>query len=147
MVTLMPFMLFALLPAILIAQDRNGIHTILCPEFISSSKVAVYFLIWGFPTIVMLITRLEFGWNIFKCPMKYDTEKIAILLWANLMAPFVLWLSITQILIHFNGTFRTEIGLLLSWPGTIAAFAMVVLSSLALIFVIMYDIASALGFG
>jgi len=136
-VVLMPFMLFALLPAILIAQDKNGIHSILFPELISSSKFLVYFLLWGCPALIVLITILL---------LRANSEDDATFFFCNSMPIFTLWLSGTQISIQFQGTFRTDIGSLLCWPGTIAAFFLAPISSLAVIFMIMIDLAVLCGF-
>merc|ERR1719369_68762 len=55
LVCICPFMLFALLPAILIAQDRNGVYTAFCPKAISSTIPGVYFLVWGLPLALLSI--------------------------------------------------------------------------------------------
>jgi len=133
-IILMPFMLIALLPAILIAEDRNGIHSILCPEVISSNKLAVYCTVWGIPMILFLIYYLA---------NRYIWESDALgLAFCNLITLYTIWLSLTQLSIHIEGTFRTDIGLLLCWPGTIAAYALLGLSSVLLIFLFMFDIAA-----
>lgn len=144
LVSICPFMLFSLLPAILISQERNGVYTELCPKAISSSIPGVYALIWGLPFAIFSIFKLldrycvQHQENNQKKEEK--REEINIFFFLTMVSMYTLWLSMTQLSIHFNGTFRTSIGRLLCWPGTIAAFILVVFSSFASILLIVIDI-------
>lgn len=139
LVAISPFMLFALLPAILIAQDRNGVYTALCPKAIASSIPGVYVVIWGFPLALVAIFIL-LDVHVRRVRENETLQEVNGRFFFTMVAIYTLWLSTTQLSIHFKGTFRTSIGKLLCWPGTIAAFALVVLSSLASIFMIVEDI-------
>lgn len=123
----MSFMLFALLPAFLVAEARNEFWTSLCPEAISSNVAAVYFIIWGLPLTIDLIF-------VSKCIPNTDVREGFCVF---VILVYCLWLSMTHISIHIYGTFRTDIGLLLCWPGTIAAVVLFVFSSFALIYILL----------
>jgi len=110
---LLLFVLVALLPAIIIAQDRYGIHSTLYPELISSSKPAVYGIVWGIPVVVYLIYELT-KHSILK-------TKSALLLSFHLILPYILWLCQIQLSINKKATFRTDIGLILCYPVNLAA--------------------------
>jgi len=113
--------LIALLPAILIAQDRNGIHTALCPEVISSYKLWVYCTVWGIPMTVYSIHKLTVYLTDKLTKHSIRKRKSVLLFSLNLIAPYSLWLCLTQLTIHKKATFRTDFGLILYSPAIAAA--------------------------
>jgi len=63
----MLFILFALFPAFLLAQNRNAVHVLLCPEAIFSSIPLSYLLFWGVPIglttiLVVILEKMPEGW-------------------------------------------------------------------------------------
>jgi len=126
---ILPFMLVALLPPVLLAQDRNGIHTILCPVSISSNIGATYALFWCLPFPVIIAC----GYFVRQMVLKDDTH---FALFCTPPSMYVLWMSLTYI--SYNpfredseiekGTFRTSFAKSVYMLGFVSALFVLLLS-------------------
>lgn len=116
----MLFILVALFPACVVAQNRNAVDVPLCPKANFSSIPLTYFLFWGIPILLILLYAILFGClGRGKKDLDAHTHVYYVLL--PLLGAHFVWISIIQIWIQFNGTFRTEIGQALCWPGSLTA--------------------------
>jgi len=107
---------FFLLPAFILAQNRNSVIIPIFPEVFSSSVGLAYLMVYL--TWYTAIYSKSFMLN-----RKYgdgnNSFRLSILL---VSAVSTIWLSMIQIWIQFYGVFRTNLGRIISYYWTIGAF-------------------------